>query len=110
MAQKVIVQLVDDIDGTELTEGKGETVNFALDGKSYEIDLADKNAAKLREAFARYVAAGRRTSSGSGRTTRRSSGTGSDAKEVRSWAKSQGLDVPERGRIPSTVREAYDAR
>jgi nucleoid-associated protein Lsr2 len=107
MAQKVISQLVDDLDGADLGD-KGETVNFALDGRSYEIDLSGKNAKALRDALAKYIAAGRRASGG--RRTRRGSGGSSDAKQVRDWAKSQGMEVPDRGRIPANIREAYDNR
>ena len=62
VARKVIRQLVDDIDGSVLEPGEGETVLFALEGKSYEIDLNDSDAAALREAFAPFIEAGRRTS------------------------------------------------
>lgn len=112
MAQRINVQLVDDIDGTDAVE----TVSFALDGQHYEIDLSEANAAKVRDALAPYVAHGRRVSSGrrgrsgagrSGGATR--SGTGPSAAEVRAWAKENGLDVPDRGRVSAEVREAYDA-
>jgi Lsr2 len=59
MAQKVRVLLTDDVDGTEIPSGKGETVVFGLDGKSYEIDLTSKNATALRRAIKPYVDAGR---------------------------------------------------
>src|SRR5207302_9797372 len=57
MAQKVLVEMLDDIDGTPAAH----TVPFSLDGVTYEIDLSDENAAALREELARYIAAGRRT-------------------------------------------------
>ena len=105
MAQKVHITLEDDLDGGEAAE----TVSFGLDGKTYEIDLSDKNAAALREALARYVAAGRR--SGSGRTSvpRRRTQVGTSAREIRDWARSNGRKVPERGRIPAEIREAFEA-
>ncbi|MBO0851506.1 MAG: Lsr2 family protein, partial [Pseudonocardia sp.] len=56
MAQKVTVSLIDDLDGNKADE----TVEFGLDGKSYEIDLSSGNAGKLRDALADYVAAARR--------------------------------------------------
>lgn len=108
MAQKVNIVLVDDIDGSDATQ----TVSFGLDGTSYEIDLNDKNAAKLRDALATFVGHGRKVSTGSRRSgsrSSRSSGTGSDAKVVREWAKANGHKVPERGRIPADVRAAYEA-
>ena len=108
MAQKVNIVLVDDLDGTEATE----TVSFGLDGTTYEIDLNDANAASLREALSGYVGHARKVTGG-GRRTRRSSGgsssSSSNTKDVREWAKSQGMEVSERGRISADVQRAYDA-
>lgn len=103
MAQKVQVVLVDDIDGSAASE----TVSFSLDGTSYEVDLSDKNAADLREALAPWISAGRRTATRKASARRRA--TGPDASTIRAWAKDNGVDVPERGRIPAKVREAYEA-
>jgi hypothetical protein len=113
MAQKVNITLVDDIDGSDATE----TLTFGLDGASYEIDLNEKNASALRDALATYVGHARKVStSRRGRSTTssgssRSSGAagGAPASEVREWARSNGFTVPDRGRIPSEVRSAYDA-
>jgi hypothetical protein len=110
MAQKVHIVLEDDIDGTEATE----TVSFGLDGTNYEIDLNDDNAARLRDALATYVGHGRKVSGarrGGGRRAAAASanGSGASAKEIREWARENGHDVPERGRIPADVREAYDS-
>ncbi|MBC2932618.1 Lsr2 family protein [Nocardioides sp. zg-1228] len=109
MAQKVNIVLVDDLDGTEATE----TVSFGLDGTTYEIDLNDANAAALREALSGYVGHARKVAGG-GRRTRRSSGgsassSSSNTKDVREWAKAQGMEVSERGRISADVQQAYDA-
>jgi hypothetical protein len=106
MAQKVITQLVDDIDGKVLADGDGETVTFGLDGTTYEIDLSKKNADKLRGVFQDYIAAGRKTGS---KTRSRAKQSGPSAADVRGWAKDNGYSVPDRGRIPADVREAYDA-
>ncbi|MBJ7357580.1 Lsr2 family protein [Nocardioides sp.] len=107
MAQKVHIVLEDDLDGSDATQ----TVSFALDGTSYEIDLNDKNAAALRDSLATYVGHGRKVSGA--RRGRRSSASGSgsahSAKEIRDWARSNGHKVPDRGRIPGEVREAFDA-
>jgi len=118
MAQRVNVVLVDDIDGSEAAE----TVVFGLDGAQYEIDLSADNADSLREALAPYVGHGRRaggrrrSSAGGGRAPAgRSGGTsggnagGASAADVRAWARENGWDVPERGRVAGEVREAYDA-
>jgi hypothetical protein len=108
MAQRVITQLVDDLTGEDIAEGKGETVSFALDGHQYLIDLTTKNADKFRGLFQDYIAAGskvgRRTGARGGRSQ-----AGPSAKELRDWARSQGLDVPDRGRIPASVREAFES-
>jgi hypothetical protein len=105
MAQRVNIVLVDDIDGTDATE----TVAFGLDGTSYEIDLNEKNAARLRDALASYVGHARKVG---GRRTRAKSATstgGASAKEIRDWARSNGHTVPDRGRIPADVRAAFES-
>ena len=118
MAQRTVVSLVDDLDGSDAKE----TVEYALDGVTYEIDLNDENAKQLREVFAPYIAAARRTGgrrSTSGRSrTRSSSGSSGQGvvgrsreamKAIRDWAKSEGWAVSDRGRLPGNVVEAYDA-
>jgi hypothetical protein len=110
MAQRVNVVLVDDIDGTDASE----TVSFALDGVDYEIDLSDEHAGQLREAVSLYVGHARRTG-GRRKGNRRSSGGGSgggagaSAADIRAWARENGWEVPERGRVSAEVREAYAA-
>jgi hypothetical protein len=108
MAQKVNIILVDDIDESEAVE----TVSFGLDGSSYEIDLNEKNAKKLRDALAPYVGSGRKVTGrrGRGRSAAKASSSAHSAKEIRDWARSNGYeDVPERGRIPNHIREAFEA-
>ncbi|MET0188084.1 Lsr2 protein [Pseudonocardia sediminis] len=107
MAKHTTVTLVDDLDGGEADE----QVQFSVDGRSYEIDLSSKNAEKLRDSLAPYVSAARR---GGGRAASASpSSNGSSASEravnraVREWAVAQGMKISERGRIPSSVLEAY---
>ncbi len=108
--KKQITQLVDDLDGTVLENGSGSTVRFSLEGRSYEIDLSDANAEKLRSALAPFISAGR-SASGAGRSSgaRRSSrSSGGDLAAIRSWAQSNGYSVGDRGRISADVREAYE--
>lgn len=109
MAQKVNIVLVDDIDGTDATQ----TVSFGLDGANYEIDLNDENASALREALAAYVGHGRKVGRGGGGAKRgggrAAAAGGTSAKEIREWARDNGFTVPERGRIPADVREAYES-
>ena len=109
MAQRVNVILVDDLDGSDAVE----TVSFGLDGVDYEIDLNEAHASDLREALALYVGHGRRTGGrrrrGQAATTAKSAPGTASAAEIREWARSNGWDVPERGRVSAEVREAYDA-
>ena len=113
MARRIVHQLVDDLDGTILEIGEGETVLFSLDGTAYEIDLTDGNAAALRDVLAPYISAARSISSSrgaSGEPTRRRRRPGQqDYSAIRAWAKDNGYDVSERGRVPASVIEAYDA-
>jgi hypothetical protein len=121
MAQKTVVSFIDDLDGESEAEG---TVTFGLDGVEYEIDLTAENAEDLRDIFAPYIAAARRTggrrSTGGTRSRSSSSGSGGvgssiasrgrDAlKAIRDWAKTEGWAVSDRGRLPKNVVEAYDA-
>lgn len=111
MARKIIHQLIDDLDGTALEPGSGDTVHFSLDGTAYEIDLTESNAAALRAVLEPYVAAGRRLSRGGGSTSpapRRSAPT-RDLAAVREWANSNGYTVSDRGRVPAVVLDAFDA-
>ncbi|WP_020579471.1 histone-like nucleoid-structuring protein Lsr2 [Actinopolymorpha alba] len=108
MATKTNVVLIDDIDGSEAEE----SVKFALDGVSYEIDLSAKNAAKLRNVVASYVDSARRVGGRAARGRAAKPAAGGAARkpetaEIRAWAKDQGYDVSDRGRIPAEIIEAY---
>ena len=111
MAQRVNVVLVDDIDETDASE----TVGFALDGVDYEIDLSDEHASELRNAFSLYIGHARRVGGRrkSGRRAQAQSSPagagGASAAEIRAWARENGWDVPDRGRVSTEVREAYTA-
>ncbi|MBF4549463.1 histone-like nucleoid-structuring protein Lsr2 [Pseudoclavibacter sp. VKM Ac-2888] len=108
MVQKAITTIVDDLDGTELAEDAAETVAFALDGKSYEIDLSYANARALRSALLPFTDAGRKLgrvpAAKAGASTRRG-----DLAEIRAWARSNGHKVSDRGRIHGHIVAAYDA-
>ena len=102
MAQKVQTLVVDDLDGSE-AEG---TVRFGLDGTEYEIDLSTEHARQLRDALAPYIAAARRISASakqSTRSRRKATANTPNSTEVREWAKTQGIDVKDRGRIPAEL-------
>jgi hypothetical protein len=110
MAQKVLVQLVDDLDGTSSTDVT--TVLFGLDGVTYEIDLSDTNAERLRESLAQYVDSARRVGGRVKRGTRPAgskSANASEAGQIREWAQENGFELAGRGRIPSHVVDAYRA-
>jgi hypothetical protein len=106
VSQKVVVSLVDDLDG-----GKAdETVEFALDGKGYELDLSSRNAKKLRGALASFVEVARKPGGRQrGRATAapRASADREQNQAIREWARAQGKKVSERGRIPADVIDAY---
>ncbi len=109
MAEKVTVTLIDDLDGGQADD----TVEFGLDGKSYQIDLSNDNAEKLRDMLAGYVAAarkaGRRRSGGApgGGPVRRAGVDREQNQAIREWARKRGMKVSDRGRIPAEVLDAY---
>ncbi len=120
MAQQTTVRFVDDLDGSDAVG----TIDFALEGRVYAIDLSDSNAAKLRDALAPYIAAGRRTGGRAKRSAAASPKSSSPSGEtsavrtnrdetaaIREWARANGFpDVANRGRIPVSVLDAYAAR
>lgn len=104
MARKTYVELIDDVDGTKADE----TVTFALDGVAYEIDLSEENAVQLRSDLSTWVEKARRVG---GRRTRGTGGgrsSSGDSARIREWARGEGFDVPDRGRISGTIRKAYE--
>lgn len=106
MAQKILVTMTDDLDGSE----GAETVVFGLDGNTYEVDLGEKNSAKIRKALEPFITAGRKvTKTPHGTRRHKAAPPGPLAAEVRAWAVQQGMEVPEKGRIPAEVREAFQA-
>lgn len=104
MAKTVSVVVTDDLDGTP----DAETVAFSVEGQSYEIDLSQKNLARLQKSLQPFMEAGRKTALRkavrSGRTAVRV-----DRAAVRAWASAQGLQVSERGRISAEVMTKYEA-
>lgn len=109
MASVTTVTVTDDITGG----AADETVQFELDGASYEIDLGKKNATALRKALDPFVAAGRKvkreplTAAHSSRNT--APRARRDVGAVREWARANGYEISERGRVPLTIEEAYAA-
>ncbi len=116
MAQQTTVRFVDDVDGSDASG----TVTFGLEGKNYEVDLSDENAAKLRDALAPFVEAARKAGGGSaGRGRGRGRRQATEDKPARSnreetvaireWARAHGHEVNDRGRISKSAVEAYKA-
>jgi hypothetical protein len=105
MAQKVTVALEDDLDGGPADE----TVRFAIGGTEYEIDLSTENAAAFRRQLAPFIDHARKTGRGPRRPPGRSASSRERSADVRAWAKVQGIAVSERGRIPASVVEQYQA-
>jgi hypothetical protein len=107
MARQIVETLIDDTDGTIASE----TVVFAIDGSSYQIDLSGPNAAKIREALAPFVASGRRVtvsaSKGRSRSGHRPDRARSTA--IREWARKNKIPVSVRGRIAAHVVKQYEA-
>ena len=104
MAKRVQVVLEDDIDGSLADE----TVSFALDGVSYEIDLSSANAAKLRDGLGSWIGAATRTGGRKAPSRRPGGGRRNNVSEVREWARANGHKINERGRVPAAVQAAYD--
>ena len=117
MAQQVNVKFVDDLDGSDAAG----TVSFGLDGRAYEIDLSDDNAARLRDSLAAFIAAARKSAGASatgGRRTPKMSQTSGPRSQpldreqtaaIRAWARQNGHQISDRGRIPKTVVDAFQA-
>lgn len=110
MAKHETVILVDDLDGGDADE----SVEFAIDGRAYEIDLSTANGERLRSALAPYLSAARRAgggrraaSAGGGAAPGRSTADREHNQAIREWAQAKGMTIAERGRIPSNVLDAY---
>jgi hypothetical protein len=107
VAQRIEVRLTDDLTGTDIPTGKGETVAFSLDGRTYEIDLTTRNAARLRTVLRPYIDAGRTANGARRRPTRTK--IAADTRTVKEWARANGYRVRDRGRVPNEVLAAFEA-
>lgn len=103
MAQRVQILLEDDLDGSEATE----TVNFALDGKAYEIDLSAANSAQLRDDLAKWIGHARPIRGRQRLAPSRAASGRTDLNKVREWGRKNGFKVSDRGRVSAEVQEAY---
>ena len=105
MATKVSVALEDDLDGGPAAE----TMRFGIGGSEYEIDLSEKNARAFRKQLAPFIEHARRAGRGQRRRSGRTSSGRERSGDIRAWAKDQGIAISERGRIPASVVEQYEA-
>ena len=105
MAQKITVALEDDLDGGRADE----TLRFAFGGTEYEIDLSKKNAGKFRRQLAPYLEHARKAGRAQPRRGGRSAASRQRSSDIRAWARQQGISVSERGRIPASVVQQYEA-
>ncbi|QYA99883.1 Lsr2 family protein (plasmid) [Rhodococcus sp. USK10] len=111
MARKVVVEMVDDIDGTAFGED-GESISYAVDGIEYVIDLKDEHAKELRETFDYYITHSTRVGGRKHRSDRSGTATAGkrpreETKKIRAWALEQGYELSSRGRIPAEIEQAF---
>ncbi|MGH4033033.1 histone-like nucleoid-structuring protein Lsr2 [Actinomycetota bacterium Odt1-20B] len=109
MAQKIVTLYIDDLTGEESEEAATHT--FSLDGVAYEIDLGPDSYEQMLGAFGPFIKAARKTGRTKGQGAKRQSATGSNSSDtaaIRAWAKDNGFEVNDRGRVPASIREAYD--
>ena len=109
MAQKQSVTYVSDLSGAEITDNDQPTLTFGWDGSEYSIDLTAKEADKFFKAVEPYLSAATKVSGGRKRAGKKQQQSGPTAAELREWGKQNGYDIPDRGRIPAAVREAFEA-
>jgi hypothetical protein len=105
MVQRVSVALEDDLDGGPATE----TVRFGLSGAEYEIDLSKKNARAFRKGLAQFVEHARKAGRAQSRRAARTAASRQRSGDIRAWAKAEGIALSERGRIPASVVQQYEA-
>jgi len=103
MAQKIQTLFVDDIDGSE-AEG---TVRFGLDAADYEIDLSEEHREELHRALAAYIAHARKVGATRRSARGRRGARAADTHKAREWAREQGIDIKDRGRVPAHILEQY---
>ncbi|QTJ70575.1 Lsr2 family protein (plasmid) [Rhodococcus sp. ZPP] len=110
MARKIVVDLVDDLDGSVIEAGEGEHITFSVNGVDYEIDLKTKNAREFLKTMEFYIDHATKVGSRKRPTAKAGAARSrSQAREVREWATANGYEVSARGRIPADVQEAFDA-
>jgi hypothetical protein len=115
MAERVTRQVVDDIDGTDITDGGGETIDFSIRGVSYRIDLSTRNVSKFDKTLTPYINAALEIADDERPRNRRvqkprsaKANTGTSTSAIRAWATENGYTVSPRGRVPREVLQAFE--
>ena len=112
MAERIVRQLIDDLDGSEIPENGGERVEFSVRGVTYQIDLSTANAAKFDKALKPFVAGAMKVRSGRAQRGKASNGSSASREQlaaIREWARNNGHQVSDRGRIKTEVIKAFEA-
>lgn len=105
MSSKTVVEFIDDLDGSHAHA----TVRFGLEGQEYEVDLSEKNLAALRDSLTPFIKAARKVRDGVAEPDRFRTETAVDPQAVRQWARSQGIEIPARARVPQEVIDQFRA-
>lgn len=106
MARREITQYFDDLDDTLLQDDEVNTIRFSVDGSHYMLDLSDKNAADFRAALAPWISVAQPITAPQ-RNTRRSGTRPNESRAIREWARAQGMEVSDRGKVPGAIVDAY---
>lgn len=113
MAERIVRQLIDDLDGSEISDGGGERVEFSVRGATYQIDLSTANATKFDKALKPFVDGAMKVRGNRGQRGKATNGSGSASREqlaaIREWARKNGYKVSDRGRIKTEVVDAFEA-
>lgn len=109
MARREITQYFDDLDNSPLTDNEVNSIRFSVDGNHYILDLSEKNAAAFRSAMEPWITAAHPApASTPARSASRQTSSAKRSRAIREWAREEGIEVSDRGKIPARVVEAYN--
>lgn len=109
MARREITQYFDDLDNSPLTDDEVNTIRFSVDGNHYVLDLSEENAAAFRSALEPWTEVARTAPAATPqRSTNRQSSSAKRSRAIREWARAEGIDVSDRGKIPARIVDAYN--
>lgn len=107
MARRTVIAFVDDLDGKDLKDAV--TITFSIGNKSYEFDTSQAHAKQFHSELEKYVAVSRPAGTRRARAKGLARGASRDAKAVREWARENGYEISDRGRVAAEIIEAYEA-